>query len=217
MGVSKEKCKESERLVEELRDEVYHKEEALWLARKELREREEHVQNIETEFKELQKLLIQLEPHGANALPKLMPNHANVTLDMSSVTHKSESSVEIGGQRKPGFRYMPSPPRTPGQPPGSPPRTASNSLPPRSPPPPPPRQPDHSQSIATTTTKPTMEPVACPVMLDFASLPRVCRPAGPPPHLLVADPLSVQAAPKIYRCARASDNAVTASELGIPT
>jgi len=132
MGVSKEKCKESERLVEELRDEVYHKEEALWLARKELREREEHVQNIETEFKELQKLLIQLEPHGANALPKLMPNHANVTLDMSSVTHKSESSVEIGGQRKPGFRYMLSPPRTPAHGPFT-------SPPPPQPPPPPPQ------------------------------------------------------------------------------
>ena len=205
MCVSEEKCKESERLVEELRDEVYHKEEALWLARKELRERDEHVHHIETDFNELQKLLIQLGLHSANASPKLMPSHANVILDMSSATHKSETSVETGGQRKPGFRYMPSPPRTPGQPPGSPPRTANSG------------QSEHSQSIATTTTKPTMEPVARPVMLDFASLPRVCRPAGPPPHLLVADPLSVQAAPKIYRCARASDNAVTASELGIPT
>jgi hypothetical protein len=243
MGVSKEKCKESERLVEELRDEVYHKEEAQWLARKELRERDEHVHNIETEFNELQKLLIQLEPHGANVFPKLMPSHANVTLDVSSVTHKSESSVEIGGQRNPSFRYMPSPPRTPAQgpfisprqemvhtlmskagidnvqyaqvllqennwdfeacvqaykvkkekeasctPPRSPPRTANTS-----------GQSEYSQSIATTTTKPTMEPVARPVMLDFASLPRVGRLTGPPPHLLVTDPLSAQAAPKIYR------------------
>jgi hypothetical protein len=102
-----------------LRDEVYHKEEALWLARKEIRDSDEHIQIMQQEFdtmahefNDLQQLLIQLEAQAADAAPERKPDHAKGTLGMQK--DKSESNVETGGQRMPSFRYMPSPPKTPG-------------------------------------------------------------------------------------------------------
>ena len=116
-----------------LRDVVYHKEEALWLARKEIRDRDEHIHHIEQEFNDLQKLLIQLEGQAAHAAPESESDHANGTLDMQ--TDNTGPNVETGGQRKPGFRYMPSPPKTPApQPEGvtSPPPPRPNAPPPSS-------------------------------------------------------------------------------------
>ena len=91
-----------------LRDEVYHKEEALWLARKEIRDRDEHIQIMQQEFdtmahefNDLQQLLIQLEAQAADAAPERKPDHAKGTLGMQK-DKSDHSCIEF----KPDFDAM---------------------------------------------------------------------------------------------------------------
>jgi len=106
-----------------LQDEVYHKEEALWLARQELRTRDKRIKEIEREFEDLQQMLSQFSSLSStklaavteerNKLKSQLDKSLGLKADAGPDNETINGEVSDNQKQGQGLRYMPTPPATP--------------------------------------------------------------------------------------------------------